>query len=81
MVKITEVEKSSYAENAGILPGDILIGINGNEINDVLDYRFYLSEEKVKLSLRRDGDFEVTIEKGEYDDIGTIFSGWEPVRS
>ena len=73
MVKITDVEKSSYAEKAGILPGDILLKINGNEINDVLDYRFYLAEETVELTLCREADFCVEIKKGEYDDIGLGF--------
>jgi len=73
MVTITDVEKSSYAEKNGILKGDILIDINGNEINDVLDYRFYLAEEKISLRLRRDRDFFVEITKGEYEDIGLGF--------
>ena len=73
MVKITEVEKSSHAEKCGILPGDFLLDINGNEINDVLDYRFYLAEEEVNLKLRRENDFSVNITKGEYDDIGLGF--------
>jgi S1-C subfamily serine protease len=37
MVKITEVEHRSHADRAGLLAGDVLISINGNEINDVLD--------------------------------------------
>ena len=73
MVKITDVEKSSHAEKCGVLPGDILLDINGNEINDVLDYRFYLTERVVKLKLRRENDFTVTVEKGEYEDIGLGF--------
>ena len=73
MVKITDVEKASYAERAGVLAGDILIAVNENEINDVLDYRFYLAEETVVLKLRRDSDFTVEIKKGEYDDIGLEF--------
>ncbi len=73
MVKITDVEKSSYAEKCGILSGDILLDINGNEINDVLDYRFYLAEEEVALKLRRENEFTVNIKKGEYDDIGLGF--------
>ena len=40
MVKIVNVENRSYAKKAGIKPGDTLISINGNEISDVLDYRF-----------------------------------------
>ena len=74
MVRITEVARRSRADKAGILSGDILVAINGNEINDVLDYRFYLTEREVRLTLSRDGgEYEVKIKKGEYDDIGLDF--------
>ena len=74
MVKITDVEKNSRAAKRGILPGDTLVKINGNEINDVLDYRFYLTECLVDITLLRDGEeYSVSIKKGEYDDIGLDF--------
>lgn len=74
MVKITYVEKGSRAERAGILSGDTLVSINNNEIRDVLDYRFYLTEKEVTLLLLRDGkEYSVSIKKGEYDDIGLEF--------
>ena len=74
MVKVTGVEERSRASRMGIQAGDILLSINDNEINDVLDYRFYLAERSVKLSLLRDGaEFTVTIKKGQYDDIGLLF--------
>ncbi len=74
MVKIISTEKRSYAMREGIVGGDILVSINGNEINDVLDYRFYLAERCVRLDLLRDGNpFSVTIKKDEYDDIGLQF--------
>ena len=74
MVEITGVGANSRAARAGILPGDILISINSNEISDVLDYRFYLAEKHVRLLCRRgEVDFEAAIIKGEYDDIGLEF--------
>ena len=74
MVKITSVEERSYAKKAGIQPLDNLISINGNEICDVLDYRFYLADRVVKLVLDRDGkEYTAKIKKGEYDDIGLEF--------
>ena len=74
MVKITSVEKGSRAEKCGILAGDILLSINENSINDVLDYRFYLTERVVNIGLSRDGEeYSVSIKKGEYDDIGLDF--------
>lgn len=74
MVTISSVEPSSPAAKVGIRAGDILISINGQDINDVLDYRFYLTEKRVTLKLHRGPElFDVSIKKGEYDDIGLGF--------
>lgn len=74
MVKICGVEENSHSFRHGILPNDILISVNGNEINDVLDYRFYLTDRNVDLVLQRDGkEYSVNIKKKEYDDIGLEF--------
>ena len=74
MTIISAVEPRSYGARAGIMPGDVLVAINGNKIGDVLDYRFYLTERVLTLSLLRDGQpYEAVIRKGEYDDIGLDF--------
>ena len=38
---IASVDHRSPAQRAGIRPGEKLLTINGHEIVDVLDYRFY----------------------------------------
>lgn len=74
MVKITAVEPHSKADAVGIEAGDVLVSVNGNDIHDVLDYRFYLTEHLVELSLlRKDELYSVRIAKGEYDDVGLEF--------
>ncbi len=74
MVRIEYVEKNSRAERAQVKAGDILVSINSREINDVLDYRFFLAESEVTLTLLRDGEeLTVTIKKSQYDDIGLDF--------
>ena len=50
-VIIESVEKHSPADKAGVKSGYTLLSINGNEIMDVLDYRFYQSNQKLVLSL------------------------------
>ncbi|MBR6529832.1 MAG: DUF512 domain-containing protein [Clostridia bacterium] len=74
MVRISSVEKHSAAEKAGILGGDLLCTVNGQNVVDVLDYRFLITEERVTLSLLRgERSFVVTIDKEEYADIGLEF--------
>ena len=74
MVKITYSEKGSKAYRAGMRAGDELISINGNEISDVLDYRFYLTEELVRVTFTRGKKtYTKKIKKGEYEDIGLGF--------
>ena len=74
MVTVTFVAHRSRAAKAGIREGDVLVSINGNEIRDVLDYRFYLTERSVSILLTREGvEYTADIKKGEYDDIGLEF--------
>ncbi|PWL49253.1 MAG: radical SAM protein [Clostridiales bacterium] len=49
--KITSVDKGSPAFRAGISAGETLVKINGNEIHDVLDYRFYSADPVLDLEL------------------------------
>ena len=74
MVTVTEVTRRSRAARRGIRVGDVLVAINGHEIGDVLDYRLYLAQETVVMTLRR-GEKTLTrkIRKEVYDDIGLGF--------
>ena len=73
-VIITGIEPGSKAEKAGIKPGWSLISINGNEIKDILDYRFFETEKKIELLLDDKGEkHTVKIRKGEYGSIGLEF--------
>ena len=74
MVRIKDVAAHSLAAGAGIRAGDALISVNGNDIGDVLDYRFYLAERRVELELARQNErYRVILHKDVYDDIGLDF--------
>ena len=77
-VKIQGVKKGSSAERHHIQAGDILLAINGHEIMDVLDYRFYEIDRVLCLSIQGpDGkQREVKLRKPEYDEIGLEFSSY-----
>lgn len=73
-VTVTAVLPKSLAHKKRIHAGDRLLTVNGHEIADVLDYRFYLQESTLKLTLETPkGVRNVTIRKSEYADIGLEF--------
>lgn len=73
-VEIKSVVKKSPVGKLDINTGDILVSVNGHEINDVLDYMYYSAEIHTDLLVERNGiqqTFSVT--KSEYDDLGLEF--------
>ncbi|MBR4122925.1 MAG: DUF512 domain-containing protein [Clostridia bacterium] len=74
-VIIKEVIKGSPADKKGIKPLDTLVSIDENAIMDVLDYRFYQNNSKVKLEfINKKGKLKkAKIKKKEYDELGLIF--------
>ena len=74
MVRIVNVIPDSIADECGICPGDLLVSISEHEIKDVLDYRFYLTESEIELTVKRGEEtFIFSIEKETYEDIGLEF--------
>lgn len=62
-------------EELGIEPGDKLLAINGNEIQDVFDYYYYEESEQLLLLIEKpDGEeWELEIEKDEDESLGIEF--------
>jgi len=74
-VRIDGVEAHSRAQRLGILPGDVLVSINGHGISDVLDYRFFETERELRLALTRAGEpFTLELVKPQYAALGLEFS-------
>ena len=74
-VVIKSVEKGSPAYKAGIRDGDTLVSIDGNEIVDVLDYRFYQDNERLTVQFIDSAGKTKTakIKKDEYEELGLDF--------
>lgn len=71
---IKSVAKGSIAEELEVEPGDKLISIDGNEIKDVLDYRYYINAEEFTMVIEKANgeEWELDIES-DYEDIGLEF--------
>ena len=61
-----------------VSPGDTITAINGNEILDVLDYKFFAYDPKLLVRLRRpDGsEYELRVRKDEGGDLGLDFESY-----
>ena len=72
---VKEIEPFSIADELGIEPGDKLININDNEIEDVFDYHYYVNDEEIVLLIEKpDGEqWELEIEKDYDEDLGITF--------
>jgi len=71
---IRSVDPGSPAERAHISVGDILLSINGHEIRDVLDYKYYSYDAKLTIELLSEGKKKrVTVRKPESADMGLEF--------
>ena len=59
-------------------PGDTIVTINGNEILDVLDYKFFAYDRELDVCLQRpDGTrYSLHVQKGEGGDLGLDFGSY-----
>lgn len=55
MVKVVSVVPGSPAERAGIVPGDMILKVDGRMIRDEIDLRFWASDDRFFLTLDRGG--------------------------
>lgn len=72
---IHRVLPGSIAQELEVEPGDVLLSVNGHEIEDVFDYHYYSNEEYLTVAIRKGNgeEWELDIEKEYEDDLGIEF--------
>ncbi len=72
---IDKIQPGSIAEELEIEPGDVLLSINGQKIEDVFDYHYLVNDEYITVVVRKaDGEeWELEIEKDYTEDLGIEF--------
>ena len=75
---IDTVDLNSPAHRAGILPGEKLVSINGNEVYDILDYRYFSVGRRLLLEVSdTNGKLrKVKIVKPQYTALGLNFASY-----
>ncbi len=72
---ITEVLENSIAQELSIVPGDTLLMINDNEIEDIFDYQYLMEDEYVEILIRKEHGEEwlLEVDKEIDEDLGVKF--------
>ncbi len=72
---ISEVFPGSIAEELELMPGDVLLSVNAQPVEDVFDYRYLMNDEFVVLEIEKpDGEiWELEVEKEYEEDLGVSF--------
>jgi putative radical SAM enzyme (TIGR03279 family) len=73
---ISKVYNNSIAEEIGIEVGDVLISINGQKIQDIIEYKFLISDEYLEVEIQKINReiYIYEIEKDYDEDLGIEFS-------
>jgi putative radical SAM enzyme (TIGR03279 family) len=73
---ISKVYNNSIAEEIGIEVGDVLISINGQRIQDIIEYKFLISDEYLEVEIQKINReiYIYEIEKDYDEDLGIEFS-------
>lgn len=72
--EIASIEAGGLAEQLGLRPGDRLLAINGHPLRDLIDYRYYLTEDEVTLDLwREERPLRLSLRKHPDADLGLTF--------
>ena len=80
-LKVKAVEPSGIGASVGILPGDMVEQINGEDLRDPIDYRFLISDEVLHLRCRRGPETWVAeIEKDFDEDLGIVFEDMDILK-
>jgi len=69
------IQPGSIAEELELEPGDVLLSVNGQPVQDVFDYHYLINEEYLEIQIRKaDGEeWELEIEKEFEEDLGIEF--------
>lgn len=72
---VKTVEPESIAQEMEIEPGDVVLKINGQDIEDIFDYQYLIQDEYIEVLVRKpDGEeWLLEIDKDEQEDLGIEF--------
>lgn len=73
--RVEKVKEDSIAMELGIEPGDLLLEINGNPVEDIFDFQYYTEDEYIEVLIEKENGEQwlLEIDKEEDEDLGIQF--------
>lgn len=73
--KVKFVEPDSIADECGIEPGDFIVRINGNELKDILDFKYYTGDDYYVVEVKKSDGVteEIEVYNDCYEQFGVEF--------
>jgi len=63
-VTVAAVARRSPAAAAGLAPGDRIVAVNGHPLRDAIDFQFHAGDERLELTVEREGAARSTLTVG-----------------
>ncbi|MBO7208448.1 MAG: DUF512 domain-containing protein [Clostridia bacterium] len=75
---VKSVTDNSIAFDIGVIPGDIIVSVNGIPIKDILDFRFLTASEQYEIEIKKTtGEVEIVeIINEYYEEFGVTFENY-----
>lgn len=74
MIAVSSVEAGSLGERAGLQPGDRIASINGEAIEDLVDFQVHVSDADLLLEVERGGElYELEVSRVAEEPVGLDF--------
>lgn len=75
MFEVKSVGEDSAAQRGGLLPGDVIISVNGEPLLDYIDYIYFCAKRHLKIRIERGGTpIALRIVKSDEEDLGVSFT-------
>ena len=72
---VSQIRRGSVGAEIGLEPGDRLLSVNGHVLRDLIDYRYYSSDEELVVEVWRAGRVHrLEVERDYDEDLGIEFS-------
>lgn len=75
--KVTGVAPGGIAAAVGLEPGDVVAGVDGRPVRDILDYQYLTFPDRIRLRVVKPGgeEWDVAVEKDAGEPLGVTLAG------